>query len=190
VKYSCASHSESVSARTYNLVAGALVPTTAARPDARIVLVSSPWGSEGYFYRRPLLAWTPTTPLYVPSAGPLRTVHGSRSWSSSTPCDPAAAALQGRVPGRVRPFSFLAAGSPPRCAHEGSAPSDCHLDNLAGLRALLRLTGANAAMAVLRWVLDDERVPSAFSSEQQSRAELWRRWGQHRGGAERIPRRG
>ena len=49
--------------------------------------------------------------------------------------------------------------------------ADCHLDNLAGLRALLRLTGANAAMAVLRWVLDDESVPSAFSSEQPSRSQ-------------------
>lgn len=34
-----------------DLILGAAFPTTAARPDARIVLASSPWATDGAFYR-------------------------------------------------------------------------------------------------------------------------------------------
>jgi hypothetical protein len=34
-----------------DVLVGAALPTTAARPDARIVLVSTPWAMEGAFYR-------------------------------------------------------------------------------------------------------------------------------------------
>ena len=45
-----------------DVILGAAFPTTAARPDARIVLASSPWGPSGAFHRAAMAGSDPSDP--------------------------------------------------------------------------------------------------------------------------------
>lgn len=46
-----------------DLLTGAAIPTTMARPDARIVLASTPWGTDGAFYRIATAGLQPGNPV-------------------------------------------------------------------------------------------------------------------------------
>lgn len=187
----------------------AALPTTAARPDARIVVASSPWGATGWFYRMHLDGLDPANPnvethIWRLADAPWITAPVIEAARTTLPAVRFAAEYEGRFVGSTDAFfdhdDLLAAVAPYRLLDPATARGETVCVGLDWGRrfdrhavvavGLLDDHGANPEPALYVPWLETSRRPYGEQVDSiaamVTRATFRRRWPQPGGRVHRV----